>query len=347
MLSSSAAAVILSTFLTSLLCTPPLILQLKARNIALSSLIASVLLANSLHFINASIWHQEDAIDSWHGQILCDIEIKLRVGLDMVLPGSIACVFRQLSSIIVSTQYSAGQPRRCGVQKRNTYIFEATLCSILPILRMTLSYVVQPDRYRVSGIYGCESTVDSSWPSYALVLAWPPAVCLVGLWYAALASLRMTQHSREVASLLPGGQIGANQKRTWKLFCMTLVLFLLDAPSRGIIFWKNMFLNPTTYSWSEVHPPDWTQRIQMAPFNQQHWIVYAASMVHAMVVFIFFGCGREATAMYKFWLDRPRLVLEWCTSKPPQPSKTTSLGLPITSDNREVSRDAVHELAAI
>lgn len=155
--STTAAAVAVSTFLSCLLCIPPLILQLQARSLIVSVLIASTLVVNILHFVNALIWPTKYP-SGWEGQGLCDIEIKLRIGLDMTISGGIVCLFRQLCSIIDPSQYT----RLSRVQKRNTSIFEATLCGILPILRMILSYVVRPDRYWIFGIYGCTPTVDTS-----------------------------------------------------------------------------------------------------------------------------------------------------------------------------------------
>lgn len=309
MSSTTAAVVAVSTFLSCLLCITPLILQLQARNYIVSILIASTLLTNIFHSINALIWPTKDP-SGWEGQGLCDVEVKLRIGLEMTVTGSIACLFRQLSSIADTSQYP---DRLSRVEKRNTGIFQTSLCGILPLLRMILSYVVQPRRYWVFGIFGCTPTVDTSWPSYALVLVWPLVVSLVALRYIALATLRMVKHSREMSRLLPGGQVPSSERKTRKLVFMALFLYLIDTPTRALVFWGSIMPFLVPYSWSRIHPPDWAEKIGKASFTSTFLANYASSIVQSIFYFYFLGCSPEATAMYRSWLDRSRFRLCWAS----------------------------------
>ena len=337
-------AVALSALLSILLCISPLILQVQLRNTAISVLIASVLISNLLNFLNALIWPTEDPTGLWQGQVLCDIEIKLRIGLDMTICGALTCVFRQLSSI-VHPDHHALQPSRS--QIRNTIIFEIIFCVILPTLRMMLSYVVQPDRYWILGIYGCAPSVDTSWPSYALVLVWPFAVCLQSVWYGGLVLFRLAKRSRELSKLLPMGQAPGNERRTKKLFMMTLVLFCLNTPTRTYVFFVklNKLSSLEPYSWSRVHPQDWAQRIIMIPFKPSVIPGYATNTASAIVVFFFLASGPEAVAMYKVWLAQMSSWVQWPRKwkhrSAPKTSQVASRGSIYRPD-----RNSAHELEA-
>ena len=342
--STWVATIAVSALFSVLLCIPPLILQARLRNTAISVLIASALISNILNFLNALIWPTENPTGLWHGQGLCDIEIKLRIGLDMTISGGLACVFRQLS-LIVDPDHHALQLSR--FQIRNKVIFETIFCMILPILRMVLSYVVQPDRYWILGIYGCTPPVDISWPSYALVLAWPVAVSLLSVWYGGLVIFQMAKRSRELSRLLPKGQVTGNGKRTKKLFMMNLVLFCLNTPTRTYAFFvtfnKLSFLEP--YSWSRVHPPDWAQRIIMTPFKPSAIPGYAISTASAIVVFFFLASGPEAVAMYRVWLSQMSSWVQCSRKWKHHPAPNTSQIASMNSIHRQ-DRDSVQELEA-
>jgi len=259
----------------------------------------------------------------------------------MTISGGIVCLFRQLCLIIDPSQYI----RLSRVQKRNTGIFEATLCGILPILRMILSYVVQPDRYWIFGTYGCTPTVDTSWPSYALVLVWPLVADLGALWYGALATLQMVKHSREVSKLLPGGQVTASKRRTERLLVMTVLLIILEALTRAVVFWGEIMPFLVPYSWSRIHPPNWSRKIEKASFRPIHLAVYGRSIAHSIIIFGFLGCSAEAIAVYKVWLGRSRSRLWWTSMiKQPQASNKKAK-VPSKSSDPGQTRDFGHELA--
>lgn len=339
------AAVTVPAFFACLLCIPPLILQVQARNTPVYVLIASVLTINLLHFINALIWRTEDPTYWWKGQGLCDVEAKLRLGLDMTAAGGITCVFRQLS-LIVAPDMDSLTPSRA--QGRNTIIFETVFCGILPLLRMILSYVVQPDRYRVYGVYGCSPTVDTSWPSYALVLIWPPAVCLVACVYCALATSRMAKHAQQMSKLLPGGQIRANRRKVIKLYLMALVVLVVmvsSAVTQALALSRNIlpFLQP--YSWSRIHPSDWARRIETARFTKPFILIYAVSVTYAIIVFVCFGIGPEPVAVYSIWLDRLRSRL-WWSNTTRQLSRMTNIYSDMWHNPRH-RRNSTNELEAM
>jgi len=262
----------------------------------------------------------------------------------MTVTGSIACLFRQLSSIADTSQYP---DRLSRMEKRNTGIFQTSLCGILPVLRMILSYVVQPGRYWVFGIFGCTPTVDTSWPSYALVLVWPLAVSLVALRYIALATLRMVKHSREMSRLLPEGQVPSSERKTRKLVFMALFLYLIDTPTRALVFWGSIMPFLVPYSWSRIHPPDWAEKIGKASFTSTFLVNYASSIVQSIFYFYFLGCSPEATVMYRAWLDRSRARLCWASVSRQSQTSKKRIEMPSTSSGHGHGREFGQELATM
>lgn len=292
-------------FISCLLVIPVLILQIQAKNAALVVVLASSLLYNLLHMINALIWPSATASDLWHGQVLCDVEVKLYFGLDMTITGGIVCLFRQLSIILHPKVYDI-QP----VQARSkmTIIFNAMFLGILPILRMLLAYMVQPDRYGVMGIYGCTATIDTSWPSYALVLPWPLVVNLIGFVYGAVATWRMHKHYHDMQMLFYESQAPSRRTALKRMYIFGAASFFVDTPARIYFSINNWPQDLELYSWSRIHPSDWAEKIRLLDIDAYFITTQAASIVWGILALIILGTGPEGKAMYKLWLGK---LLQW------------------------------------
>ena len=69
-------------------------------------------------------------------------------------------------------------------QRIREAVLEILWCFGFPILLMLIYYIVQPIRYFLWGISGCNAAFDNSWPSVVLVMMWSPIVSLVGSYYS-------------------------------------------------------------------------------------------------------------------------------------------------------------------
>lgn len=139
-----------------------------------------VILGLLFDFINALIWPTDDIADWFKGYILCDIEVKLLVALSVGLPGSLACIMKNLASVL-DTNSTVLMPTR--LQRKKQLAVELFLTFGFPICLMGVHYVVQPKRYYIFGIAGCMPAFDDSWPSVVLVWIWPSLLSTLAVYY--------------------------------------------------------------------------------------------------------------------------------------------------------------------
>lgn len=279
---------------------PPLVLQIQQRNLPSSVLILSIVTVNITWATNALIWHSADYTQWWDGRVFCDIQIRVHIAVQIAVLGAASCIFRQLSLVF---HPSLRLPTRA--QKRWTKFIEFTFCIGIPILRMTTVYVVQPDRYRILRMIGCALYVDTSWPTYVLVYSWIPILSIHGLYYAAITTIRMVHHRRNTRSILGQGQNPRNESRVMKLYWFGLVLFLTFVPLQIYGLYYTVPRHLESYSWSRIHPPDWSDRIFFSPFTQAYrsgiairWI----SILYSIAIALLVGLAPDAVASYKGWL---------------------------------------------
>jgi len=178
---NAAIVVAILSGLAVILDIPPLIWHARNNNLAAASLVFWVILLNSMYFMNALIWRNDD-IDSWYnGQGLCDIQVKLQVGSWVAVSGALACIMRNLArvmdtenSILVATK----------AQRLHRKAFDVFFCFGFPLVIMALSYIPQHYRYYLLGISGCAPSFDTTWPTIVLVYMWPAIISLADAYYA-------------------------------------------------------------------------------------------------------------------------------------------------------------------
>ena len=161
--------------------TPAFVWYIKARNLAASSLVFWILLANLMNFINPLIWPTDNVEDWWSGYGLCDIEVKLQVAMWFGVVGSVVCVMRNLAQVL-DTEHTTMSPSPA--QRRRQIVITCLYCFGGPIYAIAIHYIVQPSRYYIFAISGCTPSVADSWPQLPLVLVWPPVLCVVAVYYS-------------------------------------------------------------------------------------------------------------------------------------------------------------------
>ena len=177
----AAVAVPVLALIVLIIDTPALIWHVKNRNLAASSLVFWILVANLMIFINAIIWPTDDTASWWLGYGLCDVETKLQVGLWFGVEGALACIMRNLARIL-DTDNTVLRPSRA--QRRRQVVIDCLFCLGGPIYAMAVHYVVQPFRYYIFAISGCTSVFHNSWPKLALIFIWLPIISFVDVYYA-------------------------------------------------------------------------------------------------------------------------------------------------------------------
>ena len=161
--------------------TPAFVWYIKTRNLAASSLVFWILLANVMNFINPLIWPTDNVEDWWYGYGLCDIEVKLQVAMWLGVVGSVVCIMRNLAQVLDtdSTTMSLGPG-----QRRRQIAITCLFCFGGPVYAIAIHFIVQPTRYFIFAISGCTASFVDSWPKLALVLIWPPVLCVVAVYYS-------------------------------------------------------------------------------------------------------------------------------------------------------------------
>ncbi len=295
-----AYSVIFATLslLACLACVPPLLIHIKARNVAAIVLTLGIAILCFLNSLNALIWRSEDQDTWWDGKILCDIEVKLYIGQGVSVDGVLLCLFRQIATILDTEHMSVAPSRR---QRNITLVIEICLCIVLPSLVMTAHYVVQRPRYWIRRIAGCTPSFDNSWPSFVLIYIWPMALCLAACVYCAVAMVRLWRHRRELSAVLSDTP-GATRSQNYRLISFAVILLLIYLPLNTVAFVGNMSTPRHIYSWSYIHPPNWADVTTFYPVATPSFDRWAQT-VTAYVLFGVFGLGRDTKQMYRSWFQ--------------------------------------------
>lgn len=201
--SAQAIAAPIISFLALLLCIPPLVWHSSNRNLAASFLTAFVIICDLLNIINAIIWPTDDVNSWWNGSILCDIQVKLNIGIQVGMPGALVCIFRNLA-LVMDTENTVLVPSK--TQRLRAVAIELFFCAGIPVLAMVAHFIVQPNRYFIIAIAGCSVSYDDSWLAILLSITWPPIICLIAAVYCGMLSPSTSLHTRCIMILLTNDQ---------------------------------------------------------------------------------------------------------------------------------------------
>ena len=180
-LTPAAIAVPVLALIVLIIDTPAMVWHIRNRNLAASSLVFWILLANLMIFVNAIIWPTDNTTSWWLGYGLCDIEIKLQIGLWFGVVGALACIMRNLARVLDTDRTVLSLTQ---AQRRRQTIIDCLLCFGAPVYAMAIHYVVQPFRYYIFATSGCTAAFDKSWVKLVLLLIWPPVLCVVDVYYS-------------------------------------------------------------------------------------------------------------------------------------------------------------------
>ncbi|KIX10035.1 uncharacterized protein Z518_01116 [Rhinocladiella mackenziei CBS 650.93] len=304
-LSVYAATFAVLALLACLLSIFPLVVHLKARNLATTVLTLAALLLNIQNFVNALIWTSRNPDTWWNGKILCDIEVKLYVGFGIAIYGAIASLFRHIYTILdVENTTALPSPQ----QRRIRLAIELGLCIIMPIVIAAAHYMVQKDRYWIRTSAGCTPSYDNCWATLILIFLWPLVLCLVASGYCIISVVRLWRHRTQMSSVFSNTP-GVTRSRFTRLFALAFALLVIYCPLAIYTFSANAVIPTHMYSWSYVHPPDWPERIIKRPTSERFGLNRWAQVATAYMLFIFFGLGHEAIHMYKSCLRELKVLL--------------------------------------
>jgi pheromone a factor receptor len=180
-LSSQAVLFPIIAFPSWILCIPPLFWHFQQSNVASSSLILWVMLVNFFNSINPLIWPRDNVDQWWDGQVWCDINVRIQIGIIVGTTASAAMIVRKLAKVMDTRNITVSTSRESKVKEK---MWEILWCWVYPLVLILVYYVIQPARYLIRGIVGCIAAIDPSWPSIVLSIMWAPITTLVATYYA-------------------------------------------------------------------------------------------------------------------------------------------------------------------
>lgn len=277
-------------------CLVPIWWHIRNRNLACCYLVGWLFLHNLIGLINSLVWPDGNSLQSYDGEILCDVEIKFIVAANAGTCGCIAAIARNLARILSASSSEVFQTK--AVRRRRAAI-DILLCFGIPIWMMSIHYIVQPSRYYLVSGMGCMPSVDNSWPSTVLLFIWPLVLTLAAIYYSALVIWRMHQHHKEFSAILRNSNSNVTTSRFLRLLLLSCTLIFIYGPINVYIFYLNISVPRLPYSWSEIHDPDVWNIIYRFPANPASEFDRYAPIVGAFLVFFFFGIGTDAMSLYR------------------------------------------------
>ncbi|KIJ25317.1 hypothetical protein M422DRAFT_193606 [Sphaerobolus stellatus SS14] len=276
--------------------------HVRAKSVAIISLVAWLTVMNLIRGINSIIWADNVVIKL---QVWCDITTKLLVGFTFAVPLSALCICRQLEQVSSTRQTYISH-----TDKRRRMIFEAFLCFGVPMIFMGLHYIVQGHRYDLLEEFGCYPTSYFSLASVFLMWVPPLIISLISMMLALAAFHHFLKRRIEFASVLRNSNSAISPARYFRLMALAVFEIFWDTGTNIYILYYNTFTGLRPWiSWQNVHSN--FSRVGLFPIflvpTQYHiqtviqwWIIPISSVAFIL----FFGFGEEAKNDY-------RVVIQW------------------------------------
>lgn len=114
---------------------------------------------------------------------------------------------------------------------------------------------------------------------------------------------RIRLYRSQFGDILNASNSNINKSRFIRLFSLNFVMLVIIFPIQCYVVWQNTVLSFPwhTYSWSAVHGSEWNTIIKRATGGNaffDRWVPISA----CFLVFVFFGCGKDANELYRSFL---------------------------------------------
>ena len=111
----------------------------------------------------------------------------------------------------------------------------------------------------------------------------------------------MHRYRKNFSEVLVSANSNQTKARFLRLFRISIVLIMVVFPAEVYVLYKNSVVPMEPYRWSKVHGPTWWD-IVLVPSGGtvlfDRWMQIGAGLA----LFLFFGLGQDAKAMYRRWL---------------------------------------------
>lgn len=254
-----------------------------------------------IQFLNSIIW-RNSALNV--APVWCDISTKLLIGASIGIPASALCISRRLYTIAV---IKTASPTR--EDKLRAVIIDISISIGIPVIVMTLHYIVQGHRFDILEDVGCWPATYNVIPAYFLVYMWPSLLgCLSfvysGLTFAAFYKRRITFNS------LTSRNNSMDASRYVRLMMLSVIEMAFTVPisiysvyisGTSIPMQSWVSFSDTHYNFSYVGlipAAEWTSNpIYKRSIDLTQWLF----PVCAFTFFVLFGFASEARKHYRLY----------------------------------------------
>lgn len=205
------------SLLAMLLSTLPLIAQVRAKSFPAIVVIGGLALLDVRHVVNTLAFYGGREA-SWDGHVFCDVDIKLRPGLYIVLFGAAACIFRRLANTVRTDRVGNMETK---LEKLWRWLFDLTFCLVLPAVHTSIAHLALFSSYRYIPIAGCLPQATRTWRALIVAGSVPLVDVIVAISFCSITVYRLIRHRLDVGQLVLTSR---NSKNAFiRLFIVALI----------------------------------------------------------------------------------------------------------------------------
>jgi pheromone a factor receptor len=223
-------------------------------------------------------------------------------GLSVAIPAASLCINRRLYNIasIRSVTFTSNDRRRA-------ILIDLAIGIGIPVLVMTLQYIVQGHRFDIIEDVGCRPFTYNTPLAYPLVIFPPLVIGLISGVYSALTIRAFYHRSVEIKAVMSTNNT-ITFNRYFRLMALASVEILFTVPFAAFIIYANLKFGKVApwISWDDTHsgfsridqiPAHLWRNDPVAQFAMEfsRWAVVACGLVF----FMFFGFADEAFKNYR------------------------------------------------
>nr|AIX99561.1 pheromone receptor [Agrocybe salicacicola] len=257
-------------------------------------------------FVNSIVWsgNLRNPAPVW-----CDISSKIIIGVSVGIPAAILCISRRLYYLTSGTTVSITHE-----DKRRMVIIDLCIAVGIPVIIMTLHYIVQGHRFDILEDIGCYPVVYNTLPAYFLYLMWPVVLGAISFVFSVFVAL--TLRSFWIRRLQFNQLITSNPSMSVSRYLRLVLLAIIDmmctVPLGVYTIWiGNQGVGLAQWiSWEDTHFN--FSRVALVPaliwrsdrsFTTSVELTRWLPVLCAFLFFALFGFASEAQRCYKiaFW----------------------------------------------
>ncbi|TFY61867.1 hypothetical protein EVG20_g6899 [Dentipellis fragilis] len=250
-------------------------------------------------FINSVVWHG-NALN--HAPIWCDISIRILMGASVGIPAASFCINRRLYNISHMQVVSVSR-----AEKMRDILIDSAFCILLPIITLSLTYVVQGHRFDIIEDIGCYPAVYNSLSTFFLAYMWPVLLGLGSFIYAALTLWAFNKRRAQLSEFLTSNN-SLTASRYIRLMALATTEMLCTTPLAIFVIYLNATTEPVE-PWRGFADAHFAfSRVEQIPaviWQMNHELVISlefsrwSNPLCAFVFFAFFGFASEARKHYR------------------------------------------------